>query len=148
MGQLALPTSGTVYVDTAAVIYRVEQIEPYLTAGAPLWDAVDRGDRQVATSELTLLEVLVKPLRDNDGVLVGLYRRVLLETMGVTCHPIALAVLESAARLRAHHNLTTPDAIHAATAVEAGCALFVTNDPTFRRVPALNVDVLSEIAGL
>jgi hypothetical protein len=36
MGQLKLPPSGTVYVDTNAIIYRVERIEPYLTASGPL----------------------------------------------------------------------------------------------------------------
>jgi hypothetical protein len=29
VGQLTLPASGVVYVDTSAVIYRVERIEPY-----------------------------------------------------------------------------------------------------------------------
>ena len=28
MGQLTLPKSGTVYVDTNAIVYRVERIEP------------------------------------------------------------------------------------------------------------------------
>jgi len=54
--------------------------------------------------------------------------------------------LEIAADLRATTRLKTPDAIHAATALDAGCALFVTNDPAFRRVPRLNVAVLSEVA--
>lgn len=36
MGQLAVPATGTVYVDANALIYRVELIEPYLTASAPL----------------------------------------------------------------------------------------------------------------
>jgi hypothetical protein len=56
MGQVSVPTSGTVYVDANAVIYRVERIEPYLTASAPLWDALDQGTFEVETSELTVLE--------------------------------------------------------------------------------------------
>ena len=32
MGTITLPTSGSVYVDANALIYRVEMIEPYLTA--------------------------------------------------------------------------------------------------------------------
>jgi predicted nucleic acid-binding protein len=128
------------------VIYRIEQIEPYLTAAAPLWDALDAGTVQVATSELTLLEVLVKPLRDGNFTLAALFRSMLLGTAGLTCYPITRAVLESAAQLRAAQQLKTPDAIHAATAVAAGCTLLVTNDPAFRRVSGLNVAVLSEVA--
>jgi hypothetical protein len=74
MGQLTLPSSGNVYVDTNAVIYRVDQIEPYLTASATLWDAVDAGLASVVTSELTFL----------------------LGTVGFTCLPITRSILESA----------------------------------------------------
>jgi predicted nucleic acid-binding protein len=135
-----------VYVDASAVIYAVEQIEPYRSAGAPLWDALDAGLQQVVTSELTVLEVLIKPLRQGNHALVTLLRQVLLGTTGLSCRPIHLMLIEAAARIRADHNLRTPDAIHAATALECGSAMFVTNDATFRRVPGLNVTVLSEIA--
>ena len=36
MGQLILPPTGLVYVNTSSVIYRVERTEPYLSASAPL----------------------------------------------------------------------------------------------------------------
>ncbi len=146
MGQLTPPFQGLVYVDTNVLIYRIERIEPYLTAAAPLWDALDQGTARLATSELTLLEVLVKPLRGGDATLVSLYRDVVLGTAGLTCLPVTRAVLESAADIRARHSLRTPDAIHAATALVAGCALFITNDAAFRRVAGLTVAVLGEVA--
>jgi predicted nucleic acid-binding protein len=146
MGQLTLPSSGTVYVDTNAVIYRVERIEPYLSASAPLWDALDAGLASVVTSELTLLEVLVKPLRDGNSTLASLYRTVLLGTAGLTSVPITRSILEAAAQLRAGSQLKTPDAIHAATALQQGSSLFVSNDAGFRRVAGLTVAVLSEVA--
>ena len=146
MGVIALPASGDVYVDTCSVIYAVERIEPYFSASAPLWAALNAGRQAVQTSELALMEVLVKPLRMGDAALVGLYRTVLLGTSGLTCVPVTLIVLESAAQLRARYNLKTPDAIHAATAIQGGAAMFITNDPGFRRVPGLNVEVLSDVA--
>jgi predicted nucleic acid-binding protein len=145
MGQLKVPI-GLVYVDTNAVIYHVERIEPYRTAAEPLWNDLDAGKAQVATSDLSLLEVLVKPLREGNSSLATLYRTVLLGTIGLRCLPITRDILEAAARLRADYNLKTPDAIHAATALHAGCVLFVTNDAGFRRVPGLPVAVLSEVA--
>lgn len=146
MGQVILPLSGSIYVDTNAVIYAVEQIEPYHTAAAPLWDALNVGQIQVITSELTLLECLVKPLRLKNQDLVDLYRRVLLGTTGLSCVPIQRSTLESAAQARALLNLRTPDAIHAATAQECSCVMFLTNDAAYRKVPSLHVAVLSEIA--
>jgi predicted nucleic acid-binding protein len=66
--------------------------------------------------------------------------------VGFQSLPITRAIVESAARLRAAHQLKTPDAIHAATALDCGCTLFVTNDAVFRRVPGLTVAVLGEVA--
>jgi hypothetical protein len=63
LGTLTLPTQGAVYVDANAIIYRVEAVQPYLYTSAPLWDALRAGHLQVITSELSLLEVLVKPLQ-------------------------------------------------------------------------------------
>lgn len=42
-------------------------------------------------------------------------------------------------------NLKTPDALHAATALQAGCALFVTNDVGFRQVASLPLVVLDDL---
>ena len=145
MGTLTLPPSGTIYVDTNSLIYFVEKVEPYLSASRPLWDEWNLGVRQLCTSELTLLETLVKPLRTGDVSLAMLYRATLLNAAGLTCVPVSRKVLEDAATIRALHRLSVPDAIHAATAQDTGCVLLVTNDPIFRRVPGLNVAVLDEI---
>src|SRR4051794_38522652 len=111
MGVISLPPSGVVYVDANAVIYLVERIEPYLSASAPLWDALNRGTQAVLTSQLTLLETLVKPLRDGNQAVADRFRLVLTTTVGLTCQPITLSVIERAARLRAAHNVKTPDSL-------------------------------------
>ena len=43
MGTLSLPAQGVVYADANSIIYRVEQVQPYLVVAAPLWDALDAG---------------------------------------------------------------------------------------------------------
>lgn len=146
MGTLILPTIGIVYIDANAIIYRVEAIAPYIITSQPLWDALDAGSQHVVTSELSVLEVLVKPYRTGDTRLVSLFLGTLYGTPNFASHAITRPILERAAELRATTGLKTPDAIHAATALLAGCTLFVTNDPAFRRVPGLNVAVLSDIA--
>jgi predicted nucleic acid-binding protein len=142
-----LPAAGIIYAETNVLIYEVEGIQPFTSVAKPLWDSLDAQTCQVATSELTYLEVLTKPLRDGNQALVSRYRAVLSATSGLHCHPIDLATLELAAEIRAAYALKSPDAIHAATALLAQCALFVTNDAVFRRVPGLRVAVLKDFLG-
>ena len=137
---------GTVYVETPAVIYTVEPHPAYSSLLRPLWQAAQARILQVVTSELTLLETLVVPLRTQDQALQAAYERLLLSTPEVRLHPLTLDVLREAARLRAAvPGLRTPDALHAATALRAGCALFLTNDGGFRRVPGLPLAVLDDV---
>ena len=110
-----------------------------------MWQQARTGQFVVVSSELVALETLVKPFREGDSILERLFRE-LFESIEVRLVPVTRRLLEEAARLRAATNLTTPDAIHAATALSEGCALFITNDRAFRRVDGLNVAVLQELA--
>ncbi len=139
------PASGRVYVDANALIYRIERAEPYYSASAPLWDAVRAGRLELETSEVSLLEVLVKPIRDNNQTLARIYRDYFEQGFGFIVHPVSREILEQAAAVRADHRLRTPDAIHAATAIMVASPLFLTNDSDFRKVPGLNVAILDEI---
>jgi predicted nucleic acid-binding protein len=143
MGTLTLPTSGQIYVDANAVIYAIERIEPYRTLLEPLWQAAYAEDLAIITSELTWLETLTKPLRDQNSQLEALFRA-FLSAQEVTLLPATLPLWEQAARLRGL-GLKTPDALHAATALTQQCVLFITNDPIFRRVPNLPVVVLADV---
>jgi len=49
-----------------------------------------------------------------------------------------------AARLRAQHQLKTPDAIQLATAIHAGAQTFLTNDKRIRSLPAIKVLVVQD----
>jgi len=51
-------------------------------------------------------------------------------------------VADIAARIRAQHRLRTPDALQAATAVQAHATGLVTNDAIFERVQAFETMVL------
>lgn len=60
MGTLSIPASGIVYLDTAPVIYTIERHADYEALLLPLWAALDNHQIEILTSELTLLETLVK----------------------------------------------------------------------------------------
>ncbi|MEA5626282.1 type II toxin-antitoxin system VapC family toxin [Nostoc sp. UHCC 0251] len=144
MGQLILPSSGVIYIDTPVLIYSIEWNPEYYSLLQPLWLKFQTGEIQIISSELILMEALVLPLRNNDTFLLNVYEELLLsENMRLV--PISQPVLRQAASLRATTNLKTPDAIHAATALSVNCNQFITNDKGFRNVPGLPVIILSEV---
>ncbi len=81
------------------------------------------------TSELTQAEILIRPIRDQDHDLIGVYDNILTNGGTLDVGPIDRAITEIAAALRADHkSLKTPDAIHLATAFAFGCSHFLTYD--------------------
>ena len=144
MGALTLPDSGPIYLDACGFIYSLEHIEPYRTLLEPMWRQAQAGQFVIVTSELSVMETLVKPLRDGDPVLERLFRE-LFDSSEVQLIPATRALWEEAAHLRATTNLRTPDALHAAAALRERCTLFVTNDNAFRRVGGLSVAELGEL---
>lgn len=144
MGSLALPDSGIVYVDTQVLIYSIEKIPSFCDLVLPLWEASGRGRLTVATSELSLLELLVGPMKSGNEELASVYEDLLGGTE-IQLFPIDREVLREAAHPRARSSLRTPDAIHAATGLSIGCALFLTNDAIFRCVDDLPVRILGDL---
>ncbi len=144
MGSLTLPVGGLVYLDTSPLIYTVEKHLDYLPLLKPFWAVVSAGQFELVTSELSLLETMVGPAKQNDKTLAARYEQV-LSSPDIQLLPITEIVLRRAITVRAQTNLKTPDAIHAATALVAGCSEFITNDGAFRRVAGLKVTVLHEI---
>ncbi len=88
-------------LDTAPLIYLMEQNQAYLGLVRAFFGALSRGEFQVVTSTLTLTEVLVHPLRSGNVELAGQYRDILLDQENLITVPISVEIAEVAAQLRA-----------------------------------------------
>jgi len=128
----------TVGLDTAPLIYFIEENPIYIETVRPFFEAMDRGDFTVVTSTITLLEVLVHPLRGKNKELAAEYRDILLNSQLMTLG-VSNAIAEQAARLRAAHNIRTPDAIQISAALNAGATHFFTNDVRLPEIPSIKV---------
>lgn len=144
MGSLSLPVSGLVYLDANPIIYTVEKHPVYGPLLQPLWQAVQAKTIEVVTSELALMETLVGPFKSSNASLERDYEQALLGA-DLRLLPITQPILREAARLRATTKLRTPDALHAATAQQAGCGLFITNDTGLRGVLSLPLVILDDL---
>ena len=56
-----------------------------------------------------------------------------------------LAIADTAARIRAHHRLRTPDALQVATAIRCGASALLTNDSDIVRVSEIAVEALDRL---
>ena len=130
--------SKTVGLDTAPLIYFIEENPTYLEAVKLFFEAMDRGDFTVVTSTVTLLEVLVHPLRSNNPALAAEYRDILLNSKLMTVE-VSSTIAEQAALLRAVHNIRTPDAIQISAALNAGASYFFTNDIRLPEIPDIRI---------
>ena len=141
---MTLPPNGPIYLDASGFIYSVERIEPYRSLLEPVWRQAQAGQFAIVSSDLVVLETLVRPLREGNRVVEKLFRS-LFDANEMRLIPATRALWEEAARLRAETGLKTPDALHAAAALYAECTLFITNDGDFRRVEGLPVVVLDDL---
>lgn len=128
----------TVGLDTAPLIYFIEDNPAYREAVQVFFEAIDREDITVVTSTVTLLEVLVHPLRTGNKDLATEYRDILLNSKIITLD-VTADIAEQAAQVRATHNIRTPDAIQISAALNAGASHFLTNDIRLPDIPSLAI---------
>jgi len=134
-----------VAIDTAPFIYLIERHPRYLPVVQPLFHRLDQGEFVAVTSSLTLLEVLVLPIRNHNIDLAVKYREILAGARNLSILPVNTVVAESAAGLRAIHGLKTPDAIQFATAGLSGAQVLITNDAALKSIPGVAVLILDQV---
>jgi len=135
----------TVFLDTAPLIYFIEGHSGFQEKLMECFQANDKGDFAFITSSITLLEVLVKPLRDGKSKLVEQYKKILLNAPGIQIFEISNDIAEGAARLRAKYGLKTPDAIQISTALNNEADYFFTNDHRLSSVKEINIVTLLDL---
>jgi predicted nucleic acid-binding protein len=110
-------------------------------------NAIEDGEFVGTTSELTLAEVLVKPIEDGDEDMVRRYKEIIMPSRELDVLIVDREVLAEAAVMRTmRKSLKLPDAIHVASARRAGCAHIVSDDRRLPFAPGLEVVQLGPYA--
>jgi predicted nucleic acid-binding protein len=119
----------TVYIDANVFIAAFENIGAHSDHAWWILHAIEQDEIRGVTSEMTLAEVLVKPIEVGAEDLVTAYQKMIASTSAFKALPVRRDILVNAARLRAQRgSLRLPDAIHFATARAASCAFFISDD--------------------
>lgn len=130
-----------VYPDTCIVIYLIERREPWAARiGARLLPPgpVPR----LAFSDLTRLECRVGPMREQRTELLREFDD-FFSTYGFLRVSLDTAAFDLATQLRAAHGLKTPDALHLAAAINAGCDEFWTNDDLLAKAAGSRIAIVT-----
>lgn len=130
----ALRQGAKFVVDSAPIIYLLEDNARFAPRFLPLFEAEAARQVAIAISTITLAEVLAGPYAKGQDALAQRYAR----TLGAfEVVPVSAEIATSAARLRARYRLKLPDAIQLATALEIGADALVTHDRDFSGVEGL-----------
>ncbi len=133
-------------IDTCIWIYHLEAHPEYAALTSALLNHVESGQTNAISSEITLMELIVQPLRSRRFDIADHYELLLENFPHFRLQPINRPVLLRAARLRATYGgLRSPDAIILATALLENSTLAVTNDKRWKQVKEIETACLQEL---
>ena len=115
--------------DTQVLIGYIEDREPITALLAPL---IEGPDLPIAISVVTLAEVLVLPVRNDDLSLVATLRRSISNLPGMTVVPLDVEIAVETALVRGRIGLPLPDAAIIATARVVNSVGLIGNDRRWR----------------
>lgn len=146
MGVINKLNGKIIFLDTAPLIYYIEENINYNTFLNKLFAANSKGKFHFQTSVITLLEVLVIPIRQNKDQLVEAYQNILCHSTTINILDLTVEIARLAASLRAKYGIRTPDSIQVATAIHASCDYFLTNDIRLKTIKEMKFIILDEVA--
>lgn len=134
-----VPEGASITVDSAPIIYFLQDHPTFAPRFSPLFDAASDGRITLAISTITVAEIMAGPLAAGNDILAGQYREVLCRSPGWQSITVDEQVAAEAARLRARYRLRLPDAIQVATAIATRSWALVAHDSELAKVKDIRV---------
>ncbi len=131
-------------LDSNILIYLLETSGPLADAAARIVDAIDAGTTEAVLSTVGLIEILAGPARAGDAAAFELTADALRDLL-IRVVSLDRATAEDAAWIRGSLGIGLEDAVHLASARNAGATAFVTNDRRLRSIPRLEVVYLDDL---
>jgi len=127
----ALPADSLIAIDSAPLVYWLEEHPRWGAAYAALFEGIAEGRWRGLISSVTLAEVVTGPLGHGREQLAERYEAILGDPANLTLVSLTPAIAMGAARLRARYRLRLPAAIQLATALHSGAVALVSHDNDF-----------------
>ena len=131
----------SVLIDTAPLIYHLEDVEPWSALTTMAFDLIASEQVSGFISAVSVAELLVKPFAAGAQTAESA-ERFLLSIPNVAIAPVDYAISRRAADLRARYRARTPDALIIATALILGIDRILTNDVRLEAYESEGVEIL------
>jgi predicted nucleic acid-binding protein len=130
-----------IFWDSCILIYRLQQISPWSeTISRKFAPQID--ESLLFATQLVRLECRILPMREGNLELLERFDKFFAQPE-VVLVPLDVRVFNLATELRALNRLKTPDALHLAAALSAGCDEFWTNDDRLAKVAEGRIQVVN-----
>jgi predicted nucleic acid-binding protein len=127
-----------IYLDSAPIIYAVEQVMPYASI---VETRLSAPDIVCVTSDLARMECRVKPLQIKNIELLKDYDYYFEMAMAEIV-VLSTQVIDCATNIRARYGFKTPDSIHLSAAIVSKCDVFLTNDYRLNRFTEIAIEII------
>lgn len=134
----------TILLDTAPIIYLVENHATYFPIIQTFFKQAEKENVVFVTTPITLAECLYYPYKQDNKHLQEQFLHLLTRGHNVRFVPVTADISQNSAKLRANYNLGFADALQVATALSAGCTTLLTNDKGWKRVKELSTLLLDD----
>ncbi len=134
-----------VFLDTSCFIYLIEDHPLFAAKVAPVFKRITDGKLEAITSVITVSEVLVAPIKQNNEGLIAKYHELFTQVDDLRVMAPSYQTAIVAARIAASYGTKLPDCYQLAIAAETGCSTFLTNDEALRKHKKANVLLIGDL---
>lgn len=125
-------------------VYSLEMPSRLAALAKQVLDAVESSAVTAVTSEITIMELMVRPLQLGQTDIASGYETLLSNFPNLTIAELPRFATRKAAELRARHGLHALDALQISACIINGATAFITNDLRLRRVIELDMIILDD----
>src|SRR3989344_3447731 len=129
-------------LDTSILIYFLEKHPDCFRQVRRIMDELEARQITGVFSIIGLIEILTGAKKSHEYDMAADYKRLITNYPNVTISGISESIVDIASDLRARYKISTPDAIHLATAIDFGAEKFIINDVNLKKIKEIIVEVL------
>ena len=130
-------------LDTPVFVYFFQRNKEYFSRARNALKAVEDGKVAGVFSAIGMIELFTGLKKQGRHDLVLHYKAALSTFPNLTVvGGLNEKIVDLASEFRARYGISTPDAIHIATAINANAQKFITNDKALRKIKEISIELL------